>query len=339
VKIALIEFNDFHEEVLFSQLDFLAGSDIEEIHLLTNKKLVEKGLKPGKDVIFAPFEFNSYFDRIKALIKVFFYIHKNKIDVVVFNSLENIYVKLILKILRKRKIFCIAHNLDRFVEYKESNAAYFVLNKTLLSYIKNNYRVEANYFYPLIKTPERKRHQSRENIRIVIPGLVELSRRDYLGWLEAIKNPPKNIEFVLLGNIRKNDGPLVLSGIRKYKLEKIVRYYETFVPYKEYFDVLQSADLILPLIHPNVENFYNYHFSKITAAFTMAFSFKVPLLLYKSLHEMEEFQDFSIGYESLLNVLGSLDKQKIEILKQRMDNAQEISYEYQKERYKRLISG
>lgn len=170
----------------------------------------------------------------------------------------------------------------------------------------------------------------------MIPGLVEFSRRDYLGFLKILKNiKVENINFIILGNISKLDGPKVYEKIKEHNLERLFTVYSNFVPYEEYFSVLQNSDLIMPLIHPNIENFEKYHTTKITAAFSMAFSFKIPLLVYDTLYELEEFQKFAIGYnmKNLSAKLQEVDRNVLKSLKEKLKHETKFTFDYQKNSY------
>jgi len=341
-KILLVEFNNFHEEVLLSQLSYLYKSKWEYflyINASLNDKVnLEKLIdKENIQIINS----KNKFTRILSLINITQYIQKNDINVVIFNSYENIYVQLLSKFIINKKKIAIVHNLNIFQKDEKKFNNFFVLNNTLYKFAKNNFTQNFDFFYPLVKNTTKTQNINNNNtINIVIPGLIELSRRDYLGLLEIIKNKKlDNIKFIFLGNILKNDGLQVLEKIKEYNLLKQIKIYKDFIPYKEYFDVLNTSDIIMPLIHPNVNNFEKYHKTKITAAFTMAFSFKKPLFLYKSFLNLEEFRNFSISYDlkNLIDKLENLNHNEISNIQKKMEVNKIISFNYQREKYLELI--
>ena len=111
------------------------------------------------------------------------------------------------------------------------------------------------------------------------------------------------------------------------------------MPYEKYFSVIANADLIMPLIHPNVENFNKYHHTKITAAFTMALSFKIPLFLYESFKMLEEYRPYSFFYnfDSFAKKLKGLKKEDIVSMKNKMLLSKSISYEEQRTKYTNIL--
>jgi len=342
VKILIIEFNDYHEEVILSQLNFLDKVKNIDVHLFLNENLKKK------------INFNKFFNNINInfinsknkwtkfmnIFKIKNYILQNKIDIVIFNTLEDKYSLILANFLKNIKKIAIIHNVDIFLQnnLNKKMDAFFVLNETIYKNIKNQKQnIHISFFYPLFEYTKNCQKINKSNkLRIVIPGLIEFTRRDYLGLLDILKGVKlQNIEFIILGNIDKLDGPLVYNKIQEYKLTDCIKVYHGFIPYKEYFSVLLSADLIMPLIHPNNLNYEKYHQTKITAAFTMAFSFKIPLLLYKSFESLSEYKEFSFFYDlkNLSNMLKSLKKEDIERLKNKMRTSKKISFDYQKKRY------
>ena len=342
-KILIIEFNDFHEEVLLSQVNYLKNNKDIKIYLYINEKLKSKLNFEKFNINICYINSKNRFTKIFSIFKILKVIKKEKIDHIVFNTFESIYVLLIKSFLKNQKKFFIVHNVDKFKCKGKKNSQFLVLNETLKKYtIKNYNKCNFDYFYPLIIVNELNNlnNKKKTEIKIIIPGLVELNRRDYLGFLKLINNVDlDNIKFVFLGNILKNDGPLVYKKLKECDLLKKVKVYKNFVPYEEYFREIANSDLIMPLIHPGVKNFEKYHYAKITAAFSMAFSFKKPLLLYKSLADLEEFKNISISYDinNLVKILRELDKNIINNLENKIKNTKKFSWEYQKDRYKRII--
>lgn len=338
-KVLLVEFNDFHEEVIVPQLEFLKNTKYD-VHLFINEQVKSKNLDFDIDKINYIKGSNKY---IKALyiIKILFYIKNNNINIIIFNTLNSKYIEILNKILNnKLKKVAIVHNVDNFMQDKMDISNFMVLSENIFTYTVALYekKYHFGYFYPLIHNQKSKCliQKTSDQFQIVIPGLIELSRRDYLGLIELIKNITlKNVHFIILGNISKLDGPEVYKKIEEYNIQKYFTIYKQFVPYEEYFSVLKNADLIMPLIHPNTQNYQKYHISKITASFNMAFSFKIPLLIYESLYTLDEFKNYSISYNKnqLISVLENLSKMEINKLKKRLQNEKKFLFEFQKEIY------
>ena len=336
-KVLIVEFNNYHEEVILPQVEFL-NAEKREVHLYINSDIMNKNIDFKCSYINKIVAKNK-FTKLSSIFSILYYIKKNQIDTVIFNTLNCKYVSILNIFLSKRlKKIAIVHNVDTFEKNSLDLKNFFVLSENVLENVKQEYKSQYNfnYFYPLIYNMPTFNSYSNSKLKVVIPGLVEFSRRDYLGLLDILKDTTlNNIEFIILGNIDKLDGPIVYEKIQEYKLEKNIHVYHGFIPYNVYFNTLQTADLIMPLIHPNIENFEKYHTTKITAAFSMAFSFKVPLILYNSLYKLDEFKSYSIGYtmETLALELSKLDKTELKNLNESMRNSKKFTFEYQRKNY------
>lgn len=335
-RILIIEAHDFHEEVILPQIEFLSASSYET-HLFVNEKIKKKNLSLPVDSL----KYIKSSNKLKKLLSIFTminYIRKNKIDIIIYNTLEDKYISILNKFVpNKIKKIAIVHNVDELSNNKMDLNNFIVLSENVFINTKKEYNL--SYFYPLVynqKTNKSDSHNDIEKINIVIPGLVELSRRDYLGLIENFKfTTLRHINFIILGNISKLDGCKVYDKIKEYGLQPFFTIYEEFVPYEEYFSVLNNADLIMPLIHPNVDNYRKYHTTKISAAFSMGFSFKVPFLIYESLYELSEFHKYSVNYNlsNLIEVLENLNHKRLNELKNNIQSEQKFDFEIQKNKY------
>lgn len=117
------------------------------------------------------------------------------------------------------------------------------------------------------------------------------------------------MKFFLLGNIRNNDGPGILEAIRKKELEDFFFWREEFIPYKEFFSILQNSDYILPLLSHSIVNHDHYLQSQISASFNWAYAFKKKLLVHDDFKSIVETQN-AIFYSDadLYKVLDSLER-------------------------------
>lgn len=336
-KVLIIEFNNYHEEVILPQVEFLNAEKIEA-HLYINSDIVKKNIDLKYSYV-NKITAKNKFTKLSSIFSILYYIKKNQIDTVIFNTLNCKYISILNTFLSKKlKKIAIVHNVDTFEKNSLNLKNFFVLSENILKNVKRKYtnKYSFSYFYPLMYNVQTFESSNSLKLKVVIPGLVEFSRRDYLGLLSILKDTTlNNIEFIILGDIDKLDGPIVYKKIQEYNLENVVHVYHGFVPYDLYFNILKTADLIMPLIHPDIENFEKYHTTKITAAFSMAFSFKIPLLLYSSLNKLNEFKKYSAGYDmdTLALILQQLDKKKLQYLSENMKNSEKFTFEYQRKNY------
>lgn len=299
--VCIIETNNCHEEVILNQLKFLKSDNIE-VRLFLNDKIKEKNIfNKEHNLSVSYYSFSnkiiSFFSSFIIIISILLHRYYN----IVYNSFNNKSCKLIYNFLKSKNNVFIIHNADEYYQnnkYKSTKT--FVLSEHVFNSVKRKYNIKnISYFYPLIiNNVEKSRINFDPSQRyICIPGKIEFTRRDYLGLIEYLSNNEiYNTKFVILGNLNKEDGPKVKEFISRNHLEKQFITFDNFIPYDLYFEYLANCNYIMPLIHPSVKNFEAYHSTKISAAFSMAFSFKKPLLIYKTLYNLAEFNDYSISY-------------------------------------------
>lgn len=299
--VCIIETNNCHEEVILNQINFLKSDNIE-VRLFLNEKIKGKNVlnkEPNLSVSYYSFstKISSFISSLRIIISILFHRYYN----IVYNSFNNKRCQLIYNFLKNKNNVFIIHNADEYYKnnkYKSTKT--FVLSEHVFNSVKRKYNINnISYFYPLIINNVKKSsiYFDPSQKYICIPGKVEFTRRDYLGLIEYLShNEIKNTKFVILGNLNKEDGPKVEQLISKNHLEDQFITFDNFVPYDLFFEYLANCNYIMPLIHPNVKNFEAYHSTKISAAFSMAFSFKKPLLIYKTLNKLAEFNDYSISY-------------------------------------------
>ena len=336
-NILIIEANNYHEEVILPQLKFLIDTDYK-VSLFINEKVKNKGINfsdYNADINYIPAK-RVHFNLL-SILKTLLDIKKNSIDIIIFNSLEDKYVKVLSKFLPATiQVVAIVHNLESFEKNRLNVKNFLVLNQTVLSSMtKNRKNYNCNYFYPLVFQDEISTNKNKI-LEICIPGKIEHGRRDYLGLLKIL-NANKdmlNIKFIILGNISQHDGPSVMAKINEYQLNNSFQVFNEFVPYEKYFKILSRCDFVMPLIHPNIKHFDQYHTVKISAAFSMGFSFKIPFLMYESIGKLEEFSRYSAFYneQNLLEVLKTLEEKK-DALQTNLLNDEKISFEYQQKNY------
>lgn len=319
-KLLIVEMNDFHEEVIYSLTKFLREN--YEINLCVNNKILKKGLCIFYDNILS-IPANKIIKLLTSLILPF-YLKIKKIKKIIYNTYEDKYIKIISKLVSNDITqFAILHNLDKLNLKDKSINNIIVLSELLYKNFKN-LNINTTYFYPIIYNYYNNlKENNYDIIKICIPGKIEYKRRNYK-WLAQylVKNKLKNIKFVLLGDISTNDGRDLWDFISKNNIKEYFIVFNNFIPYDKYFNIISDSDIIMPLLHPDVEMYENYKTTKITAAFNMAYSFKKPLLMYEGFKNLNEFDNFSIFYsfDNLYDILNDKDikiklNEKIENIK------------------------
>ena len=352
-KVLLIEYNFFHDEVIIPLIDVLSNIENIELHCILNEDIKKRNTfsltnnkYKIKKILYVKKELAIYKQilNLKYIYNTYKYILKNNIDIVIFNTLDvyNLDVKLLLNLLPNNiKIFGILHNTN-------------VLNKSFLKKIdtvillneciKYNYKKEI--FYPIIYKYKSiiNIYNNNKNI-ITIPGNIEYGRRDYKFLLNFVKENKYfcheyQIKFNLLSNINKDDGPEISEFIKQNSLQDFFILHDGFVKYDNFIKNLQNSFMIMPLL--NNESYLKY---KTSAAFNMAFSLNIPLMLEnKFRNKCSVLDNFSYFYkenngDDLVTKLKEAINNKNQYIEKmnKIFSYKKFSLNYQLENFKRLF--
>lgn len=305
-KIALIEFGDSHDEVLYPQYRFLKSHNYEVL-LVVSEALKHRLFDYPKNEV--------HFIKSEPKFRDFHYLHRElesrKIRKVVINTASGKKVRNFVwcKPNSRLEYIGVAHNLEKI---KSSHTQRLISHKIkkyyfLAEYLKEraqkfNSKIQFSDFKAAFlpddfQTPEIKK--PAHETWILIPGQVEYKRRDYLSLLRSLKGFNKeHVKFILLGKSKHKfgDGPMLEVEIQQHKLERAFKMWDDFVPNEEFYAYLSQADFILPLIHPKHVSSGLYE-NQISGAWNMAFSYRIPLLMESMWASYPEFEDTAHFYD------------------------------------------
>lgn len=337
-KIALIEFNTFHTECLYSQILFLQEAGYQ-VTLICNNRV--------RDII-SDFNLNTdthYFDfsKFSSLIRARSLLIRQKIDRAVLNTAQgNIPLKfMMLPFPRKIRFFGVIHNTGKLESsfgqklISRKIRSYFVLSRYQYLHTLGRYKYSFSYFNPSFFSDynlDNLTELKDDKLWVAIPGALEYKRRDYNFLFDFLReyNDDK-LNFILLGNSSKNEGPDIINKIKKYKLERNFTYFDKFIPNSIFHSYLRKADCLLPLIHPETEGADSYTKNKISGMFPLSLTYNVSLLCHEIFRGIEGF-DYPALFYNDKNELGNILKKSLEI-----EHTFKLSFEEEKNRFIQFI--
>jgi hypothetical protein len=350
-KAALIEICGSHDECLYAQALFLEKSDFE-VHIIISSDLNERfGLYENIHAILSLDFSKNRFKNFISLLKIIKYINKNNIENVIINTASGELIEYLTLLLPKRiKVFGVIHSLKKLTasfSQKIINRRikkYFLLNDYLLPFVPKVVLHDTKFesFYPIYfpyKTEIIKK--PKDEFWIVIPGYVEYKRRDYLGFLDLLKDKKldKSIKFLIMGNSSHiySDGKNLENLVSEIGYKDNFIFYYKFLQPEIFLNYIAVSDLILPLMHPGIDFYPDYINNQISGTINLAFSFKKPMLLFKDFNMMDDFKASSFFYDlpemhGLIELLFAnkdiIDKKSIEI-----KNYKKFDFEFQRKKY------
>lgn len=285
--------------------------DIVYIWINSDSPLVEKYLEDNIKINRVNFaERKTRLEFIRNFHKI---ISRFNIEKVILNTGQGIPARdFAIKLLFKKiQVFGILHEAEKLknsftqklISFKIKK--YFVLNDYIKNYCDSlpGLKLKIESIYPCFITNNMKyvlenNSEKSENIKICIPGEINLKRKDYQFFVDYIMNYdiPDNIEFVLLGDPIDEKGFKILNLIEKSKYKNKIKTFKEFIPEELYNIILHKSNIIATLIHPGVKDYSLYMKSKITGAYISALSFRKPLLLHNDFKNIDDFKNISFFY-------------------------------------------
>jgi hypothetical protein len=341
VKIAVFDPSGYHGHYAHTQGLVFRNDDISWfVHRNVCDRLTDLGIitrdsdvfvyTPGKSLL-------SYY--IQALWRI----NRTKWDVIFFNTLEANWLPnflFFLAVRRKINMVLTIHNLHSFFKKTEAkglrafakqHAKNLALKKCLLNVYSEKlkacllqYKSDANPFLLPYRVSDPElgaiNQQLQDDFRIVIPGSVDLKRRDYffvLDIAERLKDLT-HIRFVLLGKPYGDEAAALVSKLEQLK-DTVVCYRE-FIDESEFEHQMQQADIVWgPLTRYYAANdaVEEYGISKETGVSFAMIRYALPGLFPTDVSVMDEIKTGTMFYsnaDELVSIIADLSARKESLL-------------------------
>lgn len=352
--VALIELGGSHDECLYSQVLFLKKFGFRTHIILFEDHLLHLDVFPEVDKWQSYKKPGGWLAEWRLVFRLLRYLKHQGISRVVVNTAEgNLIRKLSLAAGRHTDFTGIIHLSSKLWTSRSQKIIsrkfkkYFVLSDFIREKLeKAGTAVSIESFYPIYFPVEKAAHIEKSPSRqICIPGAVDFARRDYRSLLDEMVSAdiPTGLKFVLLGRTSSRDGQELKSRIRELGLEKHFSLFEGFIPHRQFYEQMNKAWLVLPLITPNCKDYSEYIDYKITGSFNLAYGFQLPMLLHESFASTRIYRETSLFYREggLLKAVDQClaDPAGLRTVRERISGLPEFQFEYQAKKYVHFISG
>ena len=296
-RIALVEPNHSHEEVLFPLIELLRG--VCEVHVVAPQSLLDVDLLRDtrhmyQAVPYVPALPKSRIGRRLGVGRRYAAIRKAidriRPDLVLFNSVPSRVDELCVAwFFRSHSKIRVIHNFQNCLSplgrllYSAFDGN-LVISEQVHRYVAAHHPHfgKLGYVLPIFFGGFRDAAAVRPSVRkptdgglkLGVFGSIEQERRNYRGLLDALSHwsgraDGANFHVHLVGK-----APAWLQAeIQRNDLQKIVTLYERFVPFREMFDLFDGMDLVLFLIDGSVANAGHYNRYKISGTSTLMKAF------------------------------------------------------------------
>jgi len=348
MKIAIFDPSGSHGHYAYTQSIVFEKEHIEWfIHKNVTKRLNDLGVLDNGNNTFNSYsnKYFKYFYYLKSIISL----NRRKWDIVFFNTLQSDWLPnfiFFLFIKKSVNIVLTIHNVNSFFATadKKSFTSFIkaltrslALKKCKLNVYGTNLKQRLLEFRPNSEvflfpyeaySPKTIIHKKgNENIlKIVIPGTVDLRRRNYELVLSVVKNIShiKHIQFILLGKPVGQGSTDLIAEFKKYRDSVI--YYTSFVDEDEFEKQMLSADIVLGPLHKYFktdETIEEYGVSKETGITFAIIKYALPGIFPAELTIMDEIKSGVTSYKDaseLTEIITELSTNKHK-LQQLKDNA------------------
>ncbi|KAA2239151.1 glycosyltransferase family 4 protein [Chitinophaga agrisoli] len=320
-KAALIELGGSHAECLYAQISFLHHAQYE-VHVICNRHLwpLLERMEGITGHQLHDIDASSK-SRMRAVRAIKTYLRQHGIQRAVINTTEATGIReLALGLLfRKISLTGLVHNARKlnkgFTLRKLTGLKmkkFFVLNDAQLPHIHPPKGATVRSFYPAffpqpgpLPAGEGPAPKAPGECWVCIPGSIELGRRDYPALLDQLEKQglPANMKLIFLGGYDPEQATLRHSNLamqlgRLPFQDQLVTFAPGLVPQPVFDAWLRQADAILPLLHPGVDKFAEYHTTRISGAYNLSFGYRIPLLMEDSFASWEDLRRHAVFYQA-----------------------------------------
>ncbi|GAB5399697.1 MAG: hypothetical protein Aureis2KO_12820 [Aureisphaera sp.] len=339
-KVALIEAGAFHDECLYSQIQYLKGT--AQVSLFCHHKLEPrvKNLTDLHEIVYL--DLSSKTKKYMSWFRTWRKIKKEGFDTVIFNSAESNILKLISLPFPKRiELVGTLHNAHNLFEKPKQKKitnridTYLTLNDFITDTIGKERLTtkKVGSYYPIF-FPEypRELNKPEGEVWITVPGVISLNKRDY-SIFENWKLP-EHVKVIFLGRPEDEHARAFVSGAKNYPSAKNFVFFDAFISNELFHDYIFNSDYIMPLIHPNNTFFQRFRKYKISGSYNLAFGYRIPLLMEQAFNDIEDFKENAMFYdhrnmEGLFDIMARSQNKYYENPK--------WGFQFQKQNYLRLI--
>jgi hypothetical protein len=322
-RVLIIEFNEFHDETIFYQVDWLIRGRASVTVATTNQNMTSGFLERVSSdncTLLPPNKKKGYCVVFKQLLK-------KKYDVCIFNTCDDTFVSLLCCFLPSTaKFIRVQHNL---APWQDDQSVYNRLKQKFFNLIIDFRFSKSLLVDPLLQIgrpnclgvmpqlacafPVNDTEKTKGGgIDIGIQGLIDYKRRNYKGILDALcltsEDIRNKIRVHIIGASQGKDRNKFIEDVRLKKLESNILLYNDFLEYEQYYSICSKMDIMYLGIDEDVDFFKSYFLRKVSSTIAISFSFKVPMLVHSKLPIDDEISNVSVTYDSIENLAMCINK-------------------------------
>ena len=305
--VALMEIGGSHDECLYSQL-FALNNSGRKVYLVCTQDIKDRN--PHFEALLEDFiivEFSkSKFKNNGVLRGVLKQLKRLEVAKLVLNTAQGGKIRnlCMMSLFSKLEFIGIIHTTRKFkgsftqkmINWKIKK--YLLLSEYLLSTVTPPSGAEVDYFYPIRYQGFSQSSPSNDKLEVTVIGGVENRRKDLDGFVQMISKLKSDVNFTFLGKSDESheDVKAFQAKLKEFNLNEHVTTFSSFVSQEDFNAHLKKTDVILPLVHPNTPSADQYFRNQISGAMSVAFGYKIPMLIHEHYNFIDEMKSASIYY-------------------------------------------
>ncbi|MBR3977783.1 MAG: hypothetical protein IKJ95_08170 [Bacteroidaceae bacterium] len=307
-KVMLVEFNNWHDECIFSAYSFLRWAGCK-VTLVLNEKLRNRipadVYSDAQGIIFLPFgslrHSVSSFRKIRRMLKSEGFTH------LFLNTAQGsvAWKFFLLPLRRSVKIAGTIHNIaklkgslgQKFITHRIDK--YVLLSDVLVEGYRKVCSKPVSVLYPIDYPKYNKVNIEKpaDEVWIAVPGEISLKRRDYYSIVSSSAKYDRRVKFLFLCNSNRADGSEVMAHARECGVEQNIMSFNSYVSNEEFYSYIELCDYVMPLVHPSKSAYAKYLTEKISGTYNLAFAYRKPMICPEAMSAYEDFADTSLFYK------------------------------------------
>jgi hypothetical protein len=370
MKVVIVQFYSYHEEVIAPQLDFLLPDN--ELFVAAPPSVLQNDyisffIKQIKTIEFKETALSNnkiinlflrFFSILCKYIQLYTMHKKEHFRLIIFNTINKpfhfVFIKLFFKCVDKIHII---HNADHYLTPDRIKQLYLFKKNLFISADVHRYFLDEvgnmaapslfDWFLPVLSgiptTDNNAGILPDDKITIVVPGSVKDYRRNYSGLFNALKSLSVHefpFSIILLGKI----SPEKQREIDTMGLGHVIKTFTEYVPGQDMLYFIKNADAIAFLIDSGIgDNIRLYNKYKASGSSILCLTFAVPCIVSDHFNIDSDLKEKAIIYpgihiERVFNsiISGEITKSHFKKLKS-IPLPHQYARDYQKKHYRKLI--
>jgi hypothetical protein len=301
MRVALIEFNTYHDEVLPTLVYLLNKLGIIPDVYMPSEAIHKDAFAVAKQLLYRLFSTDGIGRRVRGTPS-----RLRRYDVVIVNSVEP---RDVLRQLAptSRPTIGVVHNASLLVNDPEYRTLFqsgfrhpLVLSPHIAEFLGQHGQSASWFAHVFFGDNPSVPRDAREPVTFAVSGSLESTRRNFeslLDAVEALDRTGSAFRVRMIGRSNTPDGRTFRSELARRGIDRYFSFTRDEIGHADYFRALAEANFVLPLVDTTSDRFRPYYESKVASSISLAIGFGIPLVAEVELSKLYGVEGAAITYQ------------------------------------------